>query len=144
MKKVYSFLSLLFITTIGIAQTFTAGTLPGSYKSGGVTGVWDMNNDGLNDYFSVFGLIPNVQKINNMQIFDRWGKMIFEQNNFVPNEPNTGWDGTQGGTDVDPMDAYVYVIKVKDIKYVDRKNKDTFVIIFLYGNYYNERNFFTN
>ena len=55
------------------------------------------NNDGLNDYFSVFGLIPNVQKINNMQIFDRWGKMIFEQNNFVPNEPNTGWDGTMDG-----------------------------------------------
>ena len=32
-----------------------------------------------------------------MQIFDRWGKMIFEQNNFVPNEPNTGWDGTMDG-----------------------------------------------
>lgn len=40
---------LSLMTTVGFSQTFTAGTLPGTYRSGGVTGVWDMNNDGLND-----------------------------------------------------------------------------------------------
>lgn len=49
MKKMYSVLLLLLMTTIGWSQTFVQGTLPGTNRSGGVTGVWDMNNDGLND-----------------------------------------------------------------------------------------------
>jgi len=49
MKKMYSFALLLFITTVSLAQTFVQGTLPTTNRSGGVTGVWDMNSDGLND-----------------------------------------------------------------------------------------------
>jgi hypothetical protein len=49
MKKLYVLALALVSFTAASAQTFTAGTLPGSYYSGGVTGVWDMNNDGLND-----------------------------------------------------------------------------------------------
>ncbi len=49
MKKLFV-LALALVSYIAVsAQTFTEGTLPGSYYSGGVTGVWDMNNDGLND-----------------------------------------------------------------------------------------------
>ena len=48
--KNLSVLALALVSFIAVsAQTFTEGTLPGSYYSGGVTGVWDMNNDGLND-----------------------------------------------------------------------------------------------
>jgi hypothetical protein len=49
MKKLYVLALALVSFAAATAQTFTAGTLPGSYFSGGVTGVWDMNNDGLND-----------------------------------------------------------------------------------------------
>ncbi len=49
MKKLYVLALALVSFAAATAQTFTAGTLPGSYYSGGVTGVWDMNNDGLND-----------------------------------------------------------------------------------------------
>jgi hypothetical protein len=49
MKKLYVLALALVSFASASAQTFTAGTLPGSYFSGGVTGVWDMNNDGLND-----------------------------------------------------------------------------------------------
>lgn len=49
MKKLYVLALALVSFAAASAQTFTAGTLPGSYFSGGVTGVWDMNNDGLND-----------------------------------------------------------------------------------------------
>ena len=49
MKKLYVIALALVSFAAATAQTFTAGTLPGSYYSGGVTGVWDMNNDGLND-----------------------------------------------------------------------------------------------
>jgi len=49
MKKLYVLALAIATFASASAQTFTAGTLPGSYYSGGVTGVWDMNNDGLND-----------------------------------------------------------------------------------------------
>lgn len=49
MKKLYVLALALVSFAAASAQTFTAGTLPGSYFSGGVTGVWDMNSDGLND-----------------------------------------------------------------------------------------------
>ncbi|MEN9333469.1 MAG: hypothetical protein RLY35_649 [Bacteroidota bacterium] len=49
MKKIYMIGAMLFSMTTMMAQTFVQGTLPGQYRSGGVTGVWDMNNDGLND-----------------------------------------------------------------------------------------------
>jgi len=49
MKKLYVLALALVGFTAATAQTFTAATLPGSYYSGGVTGVWDMNKDGLND-----------------------------------------------------------------------------------------------
>ncbi|MFM2227702.1 MAG: hypothetical protein RL664_1045 [Bacteroidota bacterium] len=49
MKKLYVLALAMVSFAAASAQTFTAGTLPGSYFSGGVTGVWDMNNDGLND-----------------------------------------------------------------------------------------------
>lgn len=49
MKKIYMIGALLFSMTTLMAQTFVQGTLPGQYRSGGVTGVWDMNSDGLSD-----------------------------------------------------------------------------------------------
>lgn len=49
MKKIYSIAVAVLLSGLASAQTFVQGTLPGSYRSGGVTGVWDMNNDGLND-----------------------------------------------------------------------------------------------
>ncbi len=49
MKKIYLIAFVVICSVMASAQTFVQGTLPGSYRSGGVTGVWDMNNDGLND-----------------------------------------------------------------------------------------------
>lgn len=45
------------------------------------------NNDGLNDEFSI-GYICNFSKFE-MQIFDRWGKMVFQSSN-----PDFSWDGS--------------------------------------------------
>ncbi|MFN4885857.1 MAG: FG-GAP-like repeat-containing protein [Bacteroidota bacterium] len=49
MKKLYALFLAFVSVTAANAQTFTVGTLPSSNYSGGVTGVWDMNNDGRND-----------------------------------------------------------------------------------------------
>ena len=75
------------------------------------------NNDGLNDYFTVFGAVPNVQLVKKMAIFNRWGMLIFEKNNFVANEPTEGWDGTLNGKPVE-NGVYVYAI---DIRFLDEE-----------------------
>lgn len=49
MRKLYSFFSALLISSSLLSQTFSVGTLPGSFNSGNCTGVSDMNNDGLDD-----------------------------------------------------------------------------------------------
>lgn len=75
------------------------------------------NNDGLNDYFTVFGAIPNVQLVEKMSIFDRWGMLVFEKNNFIANEPTEGWDGALNGSPVE-NGVYVYAI---DILFLDNE-----------------------
>jgi len=57
------------------------------------------NGDGLNDIFHPIGI--GFEKFS-MQIFNRWGTMIFETSS-----PETGWDGTYKGS-LCPEDTYVY------------------------------------
>ena len=73
------------------------------------------NNDGLNDYFTVNGSMPNVQKIVKMTIHNRWGQMIYEDYDFYPNQENTGWDGKYKG---EPSELGVYVYQI-DILFLD-------------------------
>ncbi|MCZ8284986.1 MAG: gliding motility-associated C-terminal domain-containing protein, partial [Bacteroidia bacterium] len=71
------------------------------------------NQDGLNDGFRALGIGIEAFK---MQIFDRWGKMIFETNDI-----NTPWDGSVGrGNSGDAkQEVYVWKVKVKDVNHHD-------------------------
>jgi len=62
------------------------------------------DGDGLNDLF-----IPVGKGITEytLQIFDRWGELIFQSSDF-----NKGWDGTYKSEPV-PMGSYVYKISAK-------------------------------
>ncbi len=51
------------------------------------------NSDGNNDELVIYGK-PDVEEIELFQIFDRWGEMVFEAENFLPENPNAAWDGT--------------------------------------------------
>jgi gliding motility-associated-like protein len=62
------------------------------------------NGDGLNDTFGVAG---EAIKDINIQIYNRWGQMIFESA-----DGNRRWDGTYQGEKV-PMGSYVYKVSVK-------------------------------
>lgn len=59
------------------------------------------NGDGLNDTFGIAGEALNEFR---MQIFNRWGQLVFESGN-----PNERWDGTFRG---DKVSEGVYVYKV--------------------------------
>lgn len=71
------------------------------------------NTAGLNDYFyPIVGL--GVEHVNYMRIYDRWGGLMYEQNDFYPNPDNLaqGWDGRYNGDYVNPA-VFVYVIEVR-------------------------------
>ncbi|MCB9284503.1 MAG: gliding motility-associated C-terminal domain-containing protein [Lewinellaceae bacterium] len=70
------------------------------------------NFDGINDYFAIFGAIPNVQRIEELVIFDRWGELVFERKNMLPNQSTLGWDGTFEGKPL-PEGVYLYFAKIR-------------------------------
>jgi hypothetical protein len=67
---------------------------------------------GLNDHFAPWvGL--GVDVVNYMQVYDRWGELLFERKNFVPeNQPSLGWNGKFKGDWVQPG-VYIYLVEVK-------------------------------
>jgi len=51
------------------------------------------NGDGVNDVVMIYSA-RNVDKVIAWQIFDRWGELVFQQEDFQPNDPAFGWNGT--------------------------------------------------
>ena len=72
--------------------------------------VFTPNKDGENDFFqAVIG--PGVEKILAFNIYDRWGNMVFDKTNYVPDPAGTdGWDGTFRNQKLDPG-VFVYTAK---------------------------------
>lgn len=70
------------------------------------------NDDGINDRFTIFGAEPNVQQIDQLIIFDRWGGILFEAKEIKPNELSLGWDGTAKGKAL-PIGTYPYLAKIR-------------------------------
>ena len=54
------------------------------------------NDDGTNDRFTIYAG-PGVREIEELKVFNRWGGMVYEAENFPPNDPAFGWDGTFKG-----------------------------------------------
>jgi len=69
------------------------------------------NFDGANDYFTPYGAIPNVQAVSRMQIFNRWGAVVYEQQNFQANQTSGGWDGTFKGKAAE-AGVYIYLVEI--------------------------------
>ncbi len=64
-----------------------------------VPNAFSPNNDGVNDAFTVFAGV-NVAEIKNFKVFSRWGELVFERSQFLPNDLSLGWDGTFRGQKV--------------------------------------------
>ena len=54
------------------------------------------NDDGRNDVFVILDG-GDVTEIHLFRIFDRWGALLFEASNFLPNDRTYGWDGFHRG-----------------------------------------------
>ena len=58
------------------------------------------NDDGINDVFFI-GTGKAVEQINSLQVFDRWGELIYDKINLPANDPLVGWDGSFKGKKMD-------------------------------------------
>lgn len=72
-----------------------------------VPNVFTPNGDGANDYFFPRQMLSKGVKAFKMQIFNRWGQLIFE----TSRPDGRGWDGKFNDKD-QPTGVYVYLIDV--------------------------------
>ncbi|SEQ25253.1 gliding motility-associated C-terminal domain-containing protein [Neolewinella agarilytica] len=77
------------------------------------------NGDGVNDIYTVFGNPEFVTNVSAFRIFDRWGNLVFNNENFMVNDPNEGWDGMNAGQ---KAPAAVYVFSV-EVEYYDKRTE---------------------
>lgn len=71
------------------------------------------DNDGINDFFVPF-TGSGVTNVKSMQVYDRWGELVFEKKGFVPTGELDGWNGQFRGKQI-PTGVYVYLIEVEFI-----------------------------
>ncbi len=68
------------------------------------------NEDGANDHFIIHGP-TDFAKIKLLRIYDRWGELVFENQDFKLNKFASGWDGTFKGEPMNPGN-YTYYLEV--------------------------------
>lgn len=85
------------------------------------------NGDGSNDVFTIFGG-PDLVRIKSLQIFNRWGNLVFQRNEMMPNENLNGWDGTFKGNPA-PTGVYVYTAQLLMDDGKERQFNGSFVLV---------------
>ncbi|MFN4080011.1 MAG: gliding motility-associated C-terminal domain-containing protein [Saprospiraceae bacterium] len=73
--------------------------------------VFKPDRSGLNDHFSLFSNDSGTL-IRSLRIYDRWGSIVFEKNNFAVNNEWEGWDGRIRNKDANP-DVYVWLAQIQ-------------------------------
>ncbi|MCO6481040.1 MAG: gliding motility-associated C-terminal domain-containing protein [Phaeodactylibacter sp.] len=64
------------------------------------------NEDGRNDTFTIYAG-EDIQEVLRLQVFNRWGSLVFDAEGLTPGAPGSGWDGTANGKAAEPG-LYVY------------------------------------
>jgi gliding motility-associated-like protein len=70
------------------------------------------NQDNTNDLLQVFGKGRQTKAIRYFRVFDRWGELLYEDQNFNVNDTNRGWDGRFRGEDC-LSGVYVWTLEVE-------------------------------
>lgn len=69
------------------------------------------NADGVNDLFQIYAG-PRVTNINTFMVFDRWGEMVYIEEDYTPNDIKIGWDGNLDGEEMRPA-VFVWFVEVE-------------------------------
>jgi gliding motility-associated-like protein len=70
------------------------------------------NNDGINDTFRIYADLKNIKNIRSFLVFDRWGELVHEYYNFLPEDDAHGWNGLLRGKKMQP-NVFVYLTEVE-------------------------------
>jgi gliding motility-associated-like protein len=92
-----------------------------------IPNVFSPNNDGKNDFFTVYGG-PAAEQILSMKVFDRWGNLIFVRDNIAFGQESGGWNGRYQDKKM-PSGTYVYLIEVQFINGTVLKYKGDITLI---------------
>ncbi len=90
-------------TTGGCILTDQINLLPPIEELIFVPNVFSPNDDGVNDFFYIQTASAELDRIDEIQIFNRSGNLIFERRDFPPNIRGEGWDGMFRGQKQDPQ-----------------------------------------
>ena len=71
------------------------------------------DGDAINDRFFIFAG-ADVTQIKSFAIYTRWGELVMQEGDFLPNDPSHGWDGTHKGKVLKPG-VFVYHASVEFI-----------------------------
>lgn len=75
-----------------------------------IPNIFSPDDDGSNDWVTVYADLKGVKQVKLFQIYDRWGNHVFQRENFQPNDPTLGWDGRFRGQDMNPAVFVYYAI----------------------------------
>ena len=68
------------------------------------------NYDGYNDRFFPQG--KGISKVDRFRVYNRWGELLYDVQNFPLGSELSGWDGTYKGEQLKP-DVYVYLLEAR-------------------------------
>ncbi len=94
-----------------------------------IPNVFSPNADGINDFFSIYPAIPNVQEVLQVAIYDRWGNLFFERQNLAASAVDNLWDGMYRGQKVD-RGAYLYYATILYLDGVEEIISGTVMVIY--------------
>jgi gliding motility-associated-like protein len=86
-----------------------------------VPNIFSPNGDNVNDRL-IISAGPEVEEIESMEIFDRWGNMVFAKYHFLPDDPGSAWDGGEYNSGVF---AYRMMARFKDGRFEVRNGDVT-------------------
>lgn len=84
-----------------------------------VPNVFSPNLDGYNDYVGIY-VDNSVRTVLYFQVYDRWGELCFQRENFVPVDERDGWDGVFRGK---RMKSGVF-IWIAMVEYIDGRRQE--------------------
>ena len=69
-------------------------------------------NGGSNDHFYPIGSVRQVEEVEYLGLFDRWGAKVFENEAFQMNDPDSGWNGIFNGQSA-AQGVYTYFARIR-------------------------------
>ena len=70
------------------------------------------NNDGINDYLFVQAHNKDDLKVVLFQIYNRWGELVYETTDVLPNDPQSGWNGEMNAQKMNGA-VYSWLVEVE-------------------------------